>query len=140
MAFPTPRPGLVVGYDFLFREQAAAGMENASKPHPAAIILVVAQGEQTRVSLVAISHSSPSPDDAPYRIKLTPTECRDMGLDARDQWVNLRDINAFDWPGYDLVRSAPGGGFVYGAMSKGTFVRLVAALKACAGRQVMGRD
>jgi hypothetical protein len=140
MAFPKPRPGLVVGYDFLFREQADAGMENAGKPHPAAIILVVRQDVQVRVSLLAISHSPPSPNDAAFRLKLTSAECREMGLDTKDHWINLRDINAFDWPGYDLVRSAPGGAFVYGAMSKGTFARLVAALKVCAGRRSMSRD
>jgi hypothetical protein len=140
MAFPKPRPGLVVGYDFLFRDQADAGMENASKPHPTAIILVAHQDVQIRVSLVAISHAPPSPSDAPFRLKLTSAECREMGLDAKDHWINLRDINAFDWPGYDLVRSAPGGAFVYGAMSKGTFVRLVAALRACSGRRSILRD
>ncbi|WP_216665273.1 hypothetical protein [Pseudoruegeria sp. HB172150] len=63
-----------------------------------------------------------------------------MGLDGQDHWINLRDINSFDWPGYDLVRSAPGGGYVYGRMSKGTFARLVEALKACAGRRSISRD
>ena len=57
-----------------------------------------------------------------------------------DHWINLRDINAFDWPGYDLVRSAPGGGFVYGRMAKGTFARVVEGVKGVAGRRVMGRD
>ncbi|WP_143589693.1 hypothetical protein [Thalassospira mesophila] len=134
MALPKPRPGLVIGYDFLFREQANAGLENAAKPHPAAIILVT---HQARVSLVAISHSPPGPDEAPYRLKLTSAECKEMGLDTRDHWINLRDINAFDWPGYDLARSAPGGKYVYGMMSKGTFIRLVNALKACAGRRLI---
>ena len=104
MAFPAPQPGLVIGYDFLFREQADAGQDNASKPHPCAIILVVAQGDQSRVSLLAISHMAPRPGEEPIRLKLTGAECREMGLDGRDHWINLRDINAFDWPGYDLVR------------------------------------
>lgn len=136
MALPKPRPGLVVGYDFLFREQADAGMENAGKPHPAAIVLVVKHDVQTRVSLVAISHSPPSPSEAPYRLKLTPAECREMGLDAGNHWVNVRDVNSFDWPGYDLVRSAPGGSYTYGRMSKGTFARIVVALKAAAFRSI----
>ncbi len=55
-------------------------------------------------------------------------------------WINLRDINAFDWPGYDLVRSAPGGGLVYGQMARGTFARVVEGVKVCAGRRVVGRD
>ncbi|WP_299592829.1 hypothetical protein [uncultured Tateyamaria sp.] len=140
MALPEPRPGLVVGYDFLFREQADVGMENANKPHPSAIILVVRKELQTRVSLLAISHAPPSPTEAPYRLKLTSAECRQMGLDSGDHWVNLRDINSFDWPGYDLVPSAPGKQFVYGTMSRHTFIRIVEALKACAGRRSITRD
>ena len=140
MAFPTPQPGLVLGYDFLFREQADAGQENASKPHPCAIILVVMQGDQTRVSLLAISHMAPRPGEDRFRLKLTGAECREMGLDAGDHWINLRDINAFDWPGYDLVRSALRGGFVYGRMAKGTFARVVEGVKDCAGRRVERRD
>ena len=140
MALPEPRPGLVIGYDFLFREQADAGMENASKPHPAAIVIVTKQDVQTRVSLVAISHSPPRSGQAHHHMKLAPSECRQMGLDSGDHWVNLRDINSFDWPGYDLARIAPDGGYVYGRMSKGTFVRLVEALKICAGRRVIARD
>ena len=140
MTLPKPCPGLVVGYDFLFREQADAGMENASKPHPAAIVIVAKQEIQTRVSLVAISHSPPSPEHARHYLKLRPAECVQMGLDSGDHWINLRDINSFDWPGYDLARTASGGGYVYGRMSKGTFVRLVEAIKTCAGRRVLLRD
>ena len=140
MAFPTPQPGLVIGYDCLFREQADAGQDNAPKPHPAAIILVVRQGDQVRVSLLAISHAPPRPGEERFRLKLTTAECREIGLDGRDHWINLRDINAFDWPGYDLVRSAPGGGFVYGRMGKGTFARVVEEVKAAAGWRVIGRD
>lgn len=120
MALPKPHPGLVIGYDFLFREQADADMGNSEKPHPAAIILVVKEDVQTRVSLLAISHSPPGSGDEAYRLKLTTAECRQMGLESDDHWINLRDINAFNWPGYDLVRSAPGGSHVYGTMSKQT--------------------
>lgn len=140
MALPKPRPGLVVGYDFLFRDQADAGMENAVKPHPAALVVVVEHDVRTRVSLVAISHSPPSPGQARHYLKFKPAECRQMGLDSGDHWVNLRDINSFDWPGYDLARIAPDGGYVFGRMSKGTFVRLVEAIKVCAGRRLISRD
>jgi len=140
MALPKPRPGLVIGYDFLYREQANAGMENPGKPHPAAIIIVASKDVQTRVSLIAISHSPPSPSEIGHYLKLTPVECREMGLDSKDHWVNLRDFNSFDWPGYDLSRSAPGGSYVYGTMSKPTFIRIVEALKACAGRHSISRD
>lgn len=140
MALPKPVPGLVIGYEFLFREDEEAGLENASRPHPCAIILVTKEGPNQRVSLVAISHSPPSLNEAGHYMKLTPGECRHMGLDSGDHWINLRDINSFDWPGYDLKPIAPNKTYVFGRMSKGAFSSLVSALKECAGRKLIGRD
>lgn len=140
MPLPKPSPGLVIGYDFLFREDEEAGLENANRPHPSAVILVTQNGPNQRVSLVGISHSPPSPSEAQYRMKLTPSECREIGLDEGDHWVNLRDVNSFDWPGYDLVPIAPNRGYVFGKMSKNTYMRLVTAIKNCAGKKSIPRD
>lgn len=140
MPLPKPAPGLVIGYEFLYREDEAAGLENANRPHPCAVILVTEDGPNQRVRLVAISHSSPSPNNARHHMQLTPTECGQMGLDSGDHWINLRDINSFDWPGYDLRPIAPGKTYVFGKMSKTTFARLVSALKECAGRKTISRD
>ncbi len=139
MSLPDPKPGLVIGYEFLFREEAEAGRETGRKARPCAVVVVVGEGVNKRVWLVAATHSPPSPGAARYHLELTPEECREMGLDGAAHWVCLRDLNAFDWPGYDLRPSAPGGGFVYGRMSKGGFRRLVAALKECAARVTRGR-
>lgn len=140
MPLPKPIPGLVIGYEFLFREDAAAGRENANRPHPGAIILVAQEGPNQRVSVVSISHSPPSPDEARHRMKLAHLECREMGLDDGDHWINLRDVNSFDWPGYDLKPIAPNGGYVFGRMPKTTFIRLINALKVCTGRKAISRD
>lgn len=139
MALPEPRVGLVIGYDVLFREDADAGRENARKPHPAVVLLVTTEGVRKRVSVLAISHSEP-PKGTSHHLKLTPQECRHMGLDARAQWVNLRDINSFDWPGFDLQPSAPGGGYVYGRMHRATYERVIDGLRAFTGRRILRRD
>ena len=34
-------------------------------------------------------------------------------------WVNLCVFSDLDWPGCELVLSAPGSGFVYGRMQRG---------------------
>ena len=127
MAFPTPQPGLVIGYDFLFREKADAGMDNASKPHPCAIILVVAQGDQVRVSLLAISHMVPRPGEERFRLKLTGASV------GRWVWTlgNTGSTCAISTPstgrGMIWCGRPPGGGFVEG-------------VKDCAGRRVERRD
>ena len=140
MALPTPVPGLVIGYEFLFREDHAAGRENANRPHPCAIIIVTEDGPHQRVRVVAISHAPPSPSAAAHHMQLTPAECRQIGQDHADHWVNLRDINGFDWPGYDLKPIAPGKNYAFGRLPRATFARLVAAMKACAGHKTIPRD
>ena len=62
-----------------------------------------------------------------------------MGLDSGDHWINMRDINSFDWPGYDLKPIAPDRTYVFGRLSKHTFARLVSALKARRGLKVINR-
>ena len=140
MPIPKPKPGLVIGYEFLFREDEEVGRENVSRPHPCAVVLVLENGADQRVAVAAISHSRPSPGEAQYRMKLTPSECREMGLDDGEHWINLSDINNFDWPGYDLKPIAPDKGYVFVMMSKATFIRLVSALKEGAGRKTFSRD
>lgn len=140
MPLPKPEPGLVIGYEFLFREDEEAGLENANRPHPCAIILVTEDGPNQRVRLVAISHSPPSSNESKHYMQLTPEECRQIGLDSGNHWINLRDINSFDWPGYDLKPIASGKSYVFGKMRKHTFTRLVSALKECAGRKTISRD
>ncbi|MBW7922977.1 MAG: hypothetical protein H3C51_12880 [Rubellimicrobium sp.] len=139
MPLPAPRPGLVIGYEFLYREDAAAGRENAARPHPCAIVLVVGDHPGERVSVVAISHSPPAASAAHDYMRLTAADARQMGLDSGDHWVNLRDINSFDWPGYDLKPIAPGRSYVFGRMGRTAFERLVAALRARRGLKVLDR-
>lgn len=140
MPLPAPRPGLVIGYEFLYREDAAAGLENAARAHPCAIVLVAGSNPAPRVSVVAVSHAPPPESAALDYMQLTPPEARQMGLDSGDHWVNLRDINSFDWPGYDLKPIAPGRRFVFGRMGRATFTRLVEALKARRRLQVIKRS
>ena len=40
MAFATPTAGLVIRYSFLWREEAARGIEEGAKDRPCAVILV----------------------------------------------------------------------------------------------------
>ena len=99
MALPKPRPGLVIGYDFLFREQVDARMANASKPHPAAIVIVDEGDTLAKASVAAIDHSQPSHGQARQHLMLAHAKFVQIGLD-----LGRRDLPA----GEDLKGGSPG--------------------------------
>ena len=41
MTFPSPQPGLVIRYSYLWRREAAAGREEGVKDRPCAVIVAV---------------------------------------------------------------------------------------------------
>lgn len=125
MTWPTPQPGLVVRYSYLWQREAAAGREEGVKDRPCAVVLAhMDEGGDTRVYVLPITHYPPSSDEdgveIPQAIK------RRIGLDGERSWVVVSEANIFDWPGPDL-RFLPGQGpesAAYGFLSVG-FFRLV---------------
>jgi hypothetical protein len=108
VSWPTPRPGLVVRYAYLWRREAEAGREEGSKDRPCAIILAVDTDDGEKlVYVLPITHSPPEdPDDA---VELPLAAKQRLGLDNEPSWVIVSEGNSFLWPGPDL-RPAPGRG------------------------------
>ena len=106
MAFPTPEPGLVISYAYLWRHEHAAGLEEGRKTRPCVIVLAVEQqGDATLVTVAPITHSMPTGAtvglEIPLRVK------QHLELDDAQSWVIISEVNQFVWPGYDL-RTVPG--------------------------------
>lgn len=100
MALPTPAPGLVISYAYLWRDQAAAGAEEGRKSRPCAIVLAALDEEGDTVIYVApITHAAPAGDDS--AVPLPAGVKRRLGLDATASWIITRELNR-SWPGYDL--------------------------------------
>ena len=85
MAFPTPTPGLVIRYSYLWTEDHARGQEEGVKDRPCAVILVTAgeAGEQV-VTALPITHTPPLnlrlAVEIPHMVK------RRLGLDDVPSW------------------------------------------------------
>ncbi|MBY0355604.1 MAG: type II toxin-antitoxin system PemK/MazF family toxin [Rickettsiales bacterium] len=114
MAIPSPEPGLVISYAYLWRKEFEAGQEEGRKNRPCVIVLSVEKYDSgTHVTVAPITHSPPSPGtpclEIPLRVK------QHLGLDDDRSWVILDEVNQFVWPGYDL-RPVPGkpGEMTYG--------------------------
>ncbi len=120
MSWPTPVPGLVIRYAYLWKREAVFGREEAPKDRPAAIVLTVAdESGRPRIYALPITHSPPL--DADDGIEIPLVTKRRLGLDGEQSWIMLTEANVFLWPGPDL-RILPGSdasSIAYGMLSPG---------------------
>jgi len=106
VSFPTPRPGLVIRYSYLWEREQQAGHEEGSKDRPCAVVMAIFNEDgKHEILVLPITHSPPaSPADA-VEIPL-PVKTR-LGLDFDKSWIVITEANSFIWPGPDL-RPLPG--------------------------------
>lgn len=108
MSWPTPQPGLVVRYSYLWKREANAGREEGIKDRPCAVVVAIeSQADHPRVIVLPITHSAPQPPDEGIELPHS-TKVR-LGLDDARSWVIVSEANDFAWPGPDL-RFLPGQG------------------------------
>lgn len=143
MPLPTPEPGLVIGYAYLWRHEALRGQDHGVKDRPCVIVLSVRDvGGQTVVTVAPITHSPP--DRPELAVEIPTGTKRRLGLDEARSWVVVGDLNQFVWPGVDLRPTRRGGrdyayGLLPGALYRQVRERVVALAKA--GRvRLTGRD
>ena len=126
MSLPPPSPGLVIRYNYLWASEAAKGLEEGAKDRPAAIVMALkqAEGEETHVYVLPVTHSLPlAGTDA---LEIPADVCRAAGLGAARSWVVLSEFNEFVWPGFDL-RLIPGRTprtIAYGFLRPGFFTKM----------------
>lgn len=112
---------MVIRYNYLWANDAASGLREASKERPSAIVVAHTDDASRviRCVVVPITHSEPKNEaDA---LEIPPAVCRSAGLDAARSWVVMTEYNEFNWPGYDLAH-VPGKdppSFVYGVLPIG---------------------
>ena len=101
MPFPTPEPGLVIRYSFLWREQAARGQDEGEKDRPCAVV-VTTKNEmgETIVIVLPITHTPPRNKD--LAVEIPAATKQRLGLDDDRSWIVVTDANRFIWPGPDL--------------------------------------
>lgn len=107
MAFPSPVPGLVIRYSYLWTHEHARGQEEGVKDRPCAIVLVVRDEDGSpRVTVLPVTHTPPA--DPALAVELPLGTKRRLGLDDARSWIVLSEANRFLWPGPDLRPAAAG--------------------------------
>jgi len=143
VAVPDPRPGLVIGYAYLWRHEALQGLEEGRKDRPCVIVLSVQSVEgRTVVTVAPITHTRPDLQEIAVEI---PAETkRRLGLDGDRSWVVAADLNQFAWPGVDLRPTARGSDtYSYGLLPAALYRQVrdrVVALARTGRATVTGRS
>jgi len=145
MPLPTPVRGLVIRYSFLWRDEAARGLEEGGKDRPCAVILVSeSQQDDLWVTVLPVIHRPP--DDPSLAIELPHATKRRLGLDDDRSWIVFTDANRFIWPGPDLRFARPGdtSSAVYGLLPPNIYeemrAKFVTAVRSKRARAVTRTD
>ena len=134
MAVPSPEPGLVINYAYLWHDEHEAGHEEGRKDRPVVIVLCfeeVSSGD-TVVTVLPVTHREPTDPETGVEIPLAVK--RHLGLDEERSWVVVAEGNEFIWPGYDL-RRRPNGRIDFGFLPPRLFNRIRNAFVALHRRQ-----
>ena len=123
---PSPSPGLVIRYSYLWRREHLKGHEEGTKDRPCAIIAALRDEADggTRVLVIPVTHSPPAAEDE--AVELPQHVKSALGLDSERSWIVLSEWNDFIWPGPD-VRRLPGGSdasIAYGSLPAPFFRRV----------------
>jgi hypothetical protein len=139
---PTPEPGLVISYAYLWRSEHLAGQEEGRKDRPSVIVLAVEREADgaTIVTVLPITHSAPK--GAGSAVEIPQAIKRHLGLDDERSWVMVSEGNEFVWPGYDLRKRPRADRYDYGFLPPRFFDQIVEAFLAQhpVGRTLIPRD
>lgn len=125
MVLPEPKPGLVIRYDYLWTNEAAAGRDQG-KERPACLVAASDSTVRPRfVVILPITHTPP--DGRTVGIEIPAKVGQALGLDDEPSWIVVSEYNVDEWPSGGLapLPERPGA-FSYGFIPP----RLFAQVKA----------
>ncbi len=114
MPIPTPEPGLIISYAYVWDHEAQSGKDEGSKDRPCVIALAVErkQDDETTVTVLPVTHRPP--DDVAAAVEIPPAVKKHLGLDDERSWIVVSEGDQFVWPGYDLRKVPNTDRFDYG--------------------------
>jgi hypothetical protein len=130
MPIPTPEPGLVISYAYVWDYEAQGGQEEGRKDRPCVIALAVERqpGGETLVTVLPVTHRPP--DIAAEAVEIPRAVKQQLGLDDDRSWVVVSEGDQFVWPGYDLRKVRRSDRYDYGYLPPRFFKDILAAFRA----------
>ena len=130
MPIPTPEPGLIISYAYVWDHEAQSGQEEGRKDRPCVIALAVErqQDGETFVTVLPVTHRQP--DDTAAGVEIPRAVKQHLGLDDARSWVIVSEGDQFVWPGYDLRKVLGADRYDYGYLPPRFFETILAAFRA----------
>jgi hypothetical protein len=130
MAIPTPEPGLIISYAYVWDHEAQSGQEEGLKDRPCVIALAVErqQDGETLVTVLPVTHRPPK--DKAAAVEIPHAVKKHLGLDDDRPWVVVSEGDQFVWPGYDLRKVRSTDRYDYGYLPPRFFKEILAAFWA----------
>jgi hypothetical protein len=130
MPIPTPEPGLVISYAYVWDHEAQRGQEEGRKDRPCVIALAVErrQDGETLVTVLPATHRAP--EDTTAAVEIPHAVKQKLGLDDYRSWVVVSEGDQFVWPGYDLRKVRSTDRYDYGYLPPRFFRDVLAAFWA----------
>jgi hypothetical protein len=124
VGIPTPEPGLVLNYAYLWHDEYLSGSQEGRKDRPSVIVFCATQqADQTVVvTVLPITHSPPS--ELLAVVEIPKAIKSHLGLDDNRSWVVVSEGNEFVWPGYDLRKVTKSGEYGYGYLPPRFFAQV----------------
>ncbi len=130
MPIPTPEPGLVISYAYLWHHEHEAGREEGRKDRQSVIVLAVERpaNDTTVVVVLPITHTPPA--DPANAVEIPTAVKRHLELDDERSWIVVAEGNEFDWPGYDIKKIGRCDRYDYGFLPPRFFKQVIEAFIA----------
>jgi hypothetical protein len=124
LSIPSPEPGLVLNYAYLWHEEFRAGQEEGRKNRPTVIVLCATQAENqsTIVTVLPITHAAPK--NTREAVEIPQAIKKHLGLDDERSWIIIAEGNEFIWPGFDLRKVPNKDAYDYGFLPPRFFERV----------------
>jgi len=135
-----PKPGEVINYSYLWKQEYREGRDEGLKHRPVAVVLVTQSAEGIdQVHVVPMTTKPPTGNQK--AIEVSEAVRRQLGLSNERSWIIVTEWNRFSWPGYDIrpVRGREPS-VSYGFIPSGLFRQIRDAIVAAAIGRPVSRD
>jgi hypothetical protein len=130
MPIPTPEPGLIISYAYLWDREAQSGQEEGRKDRPCVIALAVERQEDGETLVIVLPVTHTPPENAAAAVEIPRAIKQHLGLDDDRSWVVVSEGDQFVWPGYDLRKVPNTDRYDYGYLPPRLFEQILKAFKA----------
>jgi len=129
VALPTPVPGLVISFSFLWSHEHEGGAEEGNKTRPCTIVVAAETGEAGETEVIVAPMTTRPPESPELAVEVPPRVRNHLGLGTDRCWIICSELNRFVWPGYDLA-AIPGqpGRFDHGMLPRRLFEPVSSAI------------